>query len=398
MLLRSLYNLSPLELKTWLTDTGQPAYRSRQIYEALYQKDQPDPLSWTVLPKSLRDRLSKEFSGPALEPLQRRVSSDGTVKWLWKLSDGQAVETVMIPAAAAHPRRGISSAARMVPPRSEETARRTVCVSTQVGCAYRCGFCASGMKGFLRDLSAGEIVQQVVQVERYLKTEHPVPGTPGVPGTVVSRVSNIVFMGMGEPLSNYDNLIRAIRIINSPDGLKIGARKITISTVGLIPKMEQLAKEGLQLELAVSLHAPNDAIRGKLMPVNKKYPMVRLLAACKAFVKATKRLITFEYILIDGLNDQPEHAEELANKLKGLFCKVNLIPCHPIHTPAAHPELVEGERPAPFRRPPEERMRAFEKKLKEKGIVATLRQSRGLDIEGACGQLRLRQETLPPSG
>ena len=367
--IRSLYDLSPLELKTWLTDQGQPAYRSRQVFEALYQKHQPDPLTWTVLPKELREQLALEFGAPALEEAQRQVSTDGTVKWLWKLPDGELLETVMIPAAAAHLRRGISSAAGTVPPRSEEAGRRTVCVSTQVGCAYKCGFCASGMKGFFRDLKAGEIVQQIVNVDRFLKPD---------------RVSNIVFMGMGEPLSNYDNLLRAIRIINSQDGLKIGARKITISTVGLIPKMELLSKEGLQLELAVSLHAPNDAVRGKLMPINKKYPMERLLAACKAFIKATKRLITFEYILIDGLNDQPGHAEELAGRLKNLLCKVNLIPCHPIPG-------------TPWGRPPDERMREFEKILKGKGIVATLRTSRGLDIEGACGQLRLHHEEQPPT-
>ena len=341
----NLHDLTPADLQAWAKGHGQPAYRVKQILEALYQKGQSDPLSWSTLPTSLRHALAEEFPAPGLEPLRKQESADGTVKWLWKLPDGQSVETVMIPA--------------------EEAGRRTVCVSTQVGCAYRCGFCASGMKGFLRDLTAGEIVQQVAQVDRALKPD---------------RVSNIVFMGMGEPLSNYDNLIRAIRIINSPAGLRIGARKITISTVGLIPKMEQLAKEGLQLELAVSLHAPNDAIRGKIMPVNKKYPMVRLMAACRAFVKATKRLITFEYILIDGLNDQPHHAEELAGRLKGILCKVNLIPCHPIPG-------------TPWGRPPEERMIAFEKKLKEKGIVATLRTSRGLDIEGACGQLRLRHET-----
>ncbi len=340
----SLYDLTPSQLEAWVVQQGQSPYRAHQILEALYQKDQGDPSSWTVIPKSLRDQLSREFPESPFSLVQKQESSDGTAKWLWKLHDGQLLETVLIPAAES---------------------RRTVCVSTQVGCAYRCAFCASGMKGFLRDLTAGEIVQQVVQVDRSLR--------PG-------RVGNIVFMGMGEPLSNYDNVIRAIRILNSPDGLKIGARKITISTVGLVPMMERLAKEGLQIELAISLHAPNDQVRGKLMPVNRRYPMVRLLAACRAYVKATKRLITFEYILIDGVNDQPEHAEELAKRLKGLFCKVNLIPCHPIPG-------------APWGRPPQTRMLAFEKILRLKGIACTLRTSRGLDIEGACGQLRLRHET-----
>ena len=339
----SFYGLTFPELSGWLAKKGQPSYRARQVYGMLYQKGQQDPSGWTVLPKSLREEFAGEFSGQGLSQVQKQVSEDGTSKWLWKLPDGSLVETVMIPVEG----------------------RRTVCVSTQVGCAYRCAFCASGMEGFSRDLAAGEIVQQVAEVDLSLKPD---------------RVSNIVFMGMGEPLSNYDNLMKAIRILNSPEGLKIGARKITISTVGLVPMMERLSKEGLQLELSVSLHAPNDGIRGKLMPVNRKHPMVRLLAACRAYVKATKRLITFEYILIDGLNDQPAHAEELAGRLKGLLAKVNLIPCHPIPG-------------APWGRPPEERMLAFEKKLKEKGIACTLRQSRGLDIEGACGQLRLRHET-----
>jgi len=342
----SFYGLTFPELSGWLAKKGQPSYRARQIYEALYQKGKEDPAEWTTLPKPLREEFAREFSGPELEEAQAQVSADGTAKRLWKLLDGSFVETVMIPVEG----------------------RRTVCVSSQVGCAYRCTFCASGMEGLTRNLSAGEIVEQVVRMDRFLKPD---------------RVTHIVFMGMGEPLSNYSQLLQSIRILNAPEGLKIGARKITISSVGLVPMIEKLAQEDLQVELSISLHAPNDGLRGKIMPVNRKHPMVPLLAACKAYVKHTKRLITFEYILIDALNDQPEHAEELAGRLKGLLCKVNLIPCHP----------VPG---ASFGRPPMERMAAFEKILREKGITCTLRQSRGLDIEGACGQLRLHHETSGP--
>jgi len=199
------------------------------------------------------------------------------------------------------------------------------------------------------------------------------------------RVSHVVFMGMGEPLSNYDNVLRAIRILNAPEGLKIGARRITISTVGLVPMIERLAKEGLQVELSISLHAPNDRLRGQIMPVNRKYPVAQLLSACRAYVKKTKRLITFEYILIDQVNDGPEQAKELAHLLKGLPCKVNLIPCHPI------PGI-------PFQRPPQGRMLAFERALRRAKIACTLRKSRGLEIEGACGQLRLQSgDTIPNS-
>jgi len=220
------------------------------------------------------------------------------------------------------------------------------------------------MRGFRRHLTAGEIVHQILLVDRSLKP---------------ARLTNIVFMGMGEPLANYENLLKAIRILNSPEGLHIGARRITLSTVGLVPMMERLAREGLQLELAVSLHAPNDELRSKLMPVNRKFPMEKLLEASRAYVRATRRLITFEYILMDGVNDQPEQAQELARRLKGLPCKVNLIPCHPI------PGTLWG-------RPPQERMLAFERRLRAQEIRCTLRKSRGLDIEGACGQLRLRHE------
>lgn len=294
------------------------------------------------LPDPFRKELASAFSLETLRPVEERRSEDGTVKYLSRLEDGETLETVLIPTST----------------------RKTVCISTQVGCAFACAFCASGLNGFQRNLGPGEIVQQVVRVERDLKN---------------NRVTHIVFMGMGEPMANYANLLQAIRILNAQGGLAIGARKITISTVGIVPMIERLSKEGLQLELAISLHAPNDDLRGQIMPVNRRYHVKELVHACRAYVRATKRLITFEYILMDRVNDEPVHAQELAVLLKGLLCKVNLIPCHPI------PGL-------PFKRPSFQRMRAFEKLLKQSNIACTLRKSRGLDIEGACGQLRLQHQ------
>ena len=344
----SLCDLTLAELTGWVTRSGQPAYRAKQVFHSLYQKGTADPAAMSDLPKELRDLLAKEFPAPPLAVAHHQESADGTSKWLFRLADGQFVESVLIP-VERHAR-------------GEASSRRTVCLSTQVGCAYGCAFCASGMDGFQRNLSAGEIVEEVLAVQRD-----------------AGRVTHIVFMGMGEPLANYDNLLKAIRVLNDPEGLKVGARKITISTVGLVPMIERLSKEGIQVELSISLHAPNDELRGQIMPVNRRYPLAELIKACRAYVKATKRLITFEYILMEGVNDAPAQARELAVLLKGLPCKVNLIPCHPIPG-------------SPFTRPPMKRMLAFEGALREKRIPCTLRRSRGLDIDGACGQLRLRHE------
>ncbi|MBI4227280.1 MAG: 23S rRNA (adenine(2503)-C(2))-methyltransferase RlmN, partial [Candidatus Omnitrophica bacterium] len=208
-----------------------------------------------------------------------------------------------------------------------------------------------------------------------------------------------VFMGMGEPLANYDATLAAIRIFNEPEGFKIGARKMTISTVGLVPMIERLGREGLQVELSVSLHGPNDEVRGRLMPVNTKYPVAQLIAACHAYAEATKRLITFEYILIDKVNDQAVHANQLSDLLKGLLCKVNLIPCHPVAGRGDTLPIgsVSPSGASPYRRPPRDRMLLFERTLRRRGVLCTLRRSRGLDIDGACGQLRLRRIDAQPA-
>ncbi len=358
MALPSLYDLTLPELTQWVQSHGEPAYRARQIFHALYQgkaasftflsRDVPRSGAsfeeMTILPKALRQKLSQDFVLTSLAPFKSQTSSDGTVKWLSQLSDGEFLETVLIPAQA----------------------RQTVCVSTQVGCAYACAFCASGMDGLRRNLTSGEIVQQVL-----LMGASPLEGSDPI------RITNVVFMGMGEPLANYANVLKAVRILNDPEGLRIGARKITISTVGLVPMIERLAREGLQVELSISLHAPNDPLRGELMPVNRKYPLKELIAAAKAYAETTKRLITFEYILIDEVNDGLPQAKELVQLLKGMRAKVNLIPCHPTSGTS-------------WVAPPRARMVAFERFLRGDGVPCTLRRSRGLDIDGACGQLRLR--------
>lgn len=357
---QSLFDLTLTELTEWVVKQGQPAYRAKQIFHALYQRAADSFQGISDLPKDLRDQLRREFTLSTLSTAQAQHSADGTTKWLFKLSDGQLLETVLIPAKA----------------------RKTVCASTQVGCAYACAFCASGQAGLRRNLTPGEIVEQVLLVERSLMGSDPKRSFRGQT-PLGFRVTNIVFMGMGEPLANYENLLKAIRILNAPEGFHLGARKITISTVGLVPMIERLTTEGLQIELSISLHAPNDTVRGTLMPVNRKYPIGELMKAAKAYVAATKRLITFEYILINDINDSLKEAKELVELLKGFKAKVNLIPCHP--TPNT-----------PWQRPAMARMRAFEQYLRQKGVVCTLRRSRGLDIEGACGQLRLRLEEAAP--
>jgi 23S rRNA (adenine2503-C2)-methyltransferase len=294
--------------------------------------------------------------------LREQHSTDTTGKFLWQLRDRQLVETVLIPATP-----GLTS-------RSD---RHTVCVSTQVGCAYGCKFCASGLDGFRRNLSAGEIVDQALAIIRLIRA-----GAKADPGC---RVCNLVVMGMGEPLANYDNLMKALRILNAPWGLGIGARKITVSTSGLAPQIRRLADEAMQLRLAVSLHGPNDAVRNKIMPVNRKYPLRDLMAACEYYARAKGRMMTFEYILIEGVNDDPALAGELAALAKRVHAKLNLIPCN----------VVEG---LPWRRPAPERCEAFARQLKRAGIAATLRQEKGHDIAAACGQLRLQTERIPAAG
>jgi len=324
---------------------GLPAYRGSQVAEWLYRRPMPDHgggfaadfAAMTDLPQSARDALAERFAGmPLLLTQKQEDSRDGTVKALARLTNGgHPIECVLLP----------------------DEKRVSVCLSTQAGCPMACAFCATGTQGLTRNLSAGEIVAQ------YLLLQSLSP----------RRISHIVLMGMGEPLLNYDAVLKAVRILNAECG--VAMRHITLSTVGIVPNIEKLAEENLQLTLAVSLHAPNDILRTRLVPVNKTYPLDRLMTACRRYAEHTGRRLTFEYVLLRGVNDEPEHARELARLIKGMPAAVNVIPYNP--TSVAEP----------FGRPEPSRIAAFRKILEDAGVVVTQRKERGRQIAAACGQL-----------
>jgi 23S rRNA (adenine2503-C2)-methyltransferase len=302
----------------------------------------------TNLPKGLQKRLSDEIALRAVSPKYEAVSSDGTVKMLFSLHDGKTIESALMRYAAATGR-----------------LRNTVCVSTQVGCPIGCPFCATGQQGYERNLTPGEIIDQALFFARRLRDEDG------------SAVDNIVFMGMGEPFLNFDALWQAVETLNSPDGFGLGARQMTISTSGIVPGINQLAHEGLQVGLAVSLHSANDALRNKLVPINRKYPLEKLMAACRDYIEATGRRVSFEYALFEGLNDSAEDARALAKLIKGMNCHVNLI--------AGNPTSDSG-----FRASGKDAVLAFQAELQLRHIPCTLRVRRGIDIDAGCGQLRSR--------
>ena len=335
---RSLLGMYPEELETVLTGWGEPAYRARQVFHAMHRRGVLDPAEMTDLPVALRERLQPVRS----QEVRRLQSVDGlTSKLLLRLDDGQEIESVEM--------------------RTRE-GRKTICASTQAGCAMACVFCVTGQFGFARNLEAGEIVEQVL---RFSNPERP--------------ITNVVFMGMGEPLANYDETLRAIRLLVHPAGLRLGARRITLSTSGLVPGIERLASEGLQLGLAVSLHAPNDELRSRLMPVNRRWPIAEVVGAADAYSARTGRRVSYEYTLMAGVNDSDEQADELARLLNGHLCHVNLIPLNPSEDPSLHAPSME-------------RALAFEERLRDAGIAATIRVNRGRDILAACGQLRLSEK------
>jgi 23S rRNA (adenine2503-C2)-methyltransferase len=370
---------------------GEPAYRVAQLLEWLYGHRVTGWDAMTNLPKALRDRLKANYTLHTLELVRKQGSRDTTQKFLWRLSDHSLIESVLIPANPAL--------------YGEASDRHTLCVSTQVGCAYGCKFCASGLEGWKRNLGVEEIVEQVLAVERVSRVEGP--GTSAEcdlpredPASSVTHhasritpsaretrtppaegrlVSNLVIMGMGEPLANYDNLLKALQILNAPWGGGIGARKITVSTSGLAPQIRKLADETLQLRLAISLHGATDETREKIMPINRRYPLRELTAACEYYQQKRGRMITFEYILIAGVNDGLEQIKPLANLARKLNAKVNLIPYN----------KVEG---LPWERPGEEVQEEFLKALERQHVTATLRREKGHDIDAACGQLRLKTE------
>jgi 23S rRNA (adenine2503-C2)-methyltransferase len=329
----SRYDATPEEVAAAVA--GEPPYRARQVWAGLYERV-VDPADMTDLPLALREAVAAALP-PALSPVRESVSEGGdTVKWLWGLHDGTTVETVLM-----HYR-----------------DRTTVCVSSQAGCAMACGFCATGQAGFDRHLTTGEIVEQVT---RAIQRSRP------------RRVGNVVFMGMGEPLANYDAVWGAVRRLH--DDVGISARHLTISTVGIVPGIRRLAAEDLPVNLAVSLHAANDALRDELVPINRRYPLEMLADACREYLAATNRRLSFEWALIDGVNDRPSDAHELAGYARALGAHVNLIPLNP--TPLYD---TPGSPPA--------RVREFRDLLRTLGANATVRRNRGTDIDAACGQLR----------
>ncbi|HLH53591.1 MAG TPA: 23S rRNA (adenine(2503)-C(2))-methyltransferase RlmN [Verrucomicrobiae bacterium] len=352
------------ELQSLFKEWGQPSYRVEQLMEWLYGRKVSSWDAMTNLPKGLLKQLRDQFSLRTLELVRKQGSRDTTQKFLWRLSDSSLIESVLIPANPTL--------------YGEPSDRRTLCVSTQVGCAYGCRFCASGLDGFKRNLEPDEIIEQVLAAERWHTTQASELDAPAA-GTDRRLISNLVIMGMGEPLANYDNLLRALTILNAPWGVGIGARKITVSTSGLAPQIRRLADEPQQFRLAISLHGATDETRNKIMPVNRKYPLSELIAACEYYQQKKGRMITFEYILIAGVNDGLDQAEPLANLARRLNAKINLIPYN----------SVEG---LTWERPDEETQESFLSALESRGASATLRREKGHDIDAACGQLRLKTE------
>ncbi|HEY8446000.1 MAG TPA: 23S rRNA (adenine(2503)-C(2))-methyltransferase RlmN [Thermomicrobiales bacterium] len=347
----SLYDLPLPDLEQRLTAIGQPAYRARQIYEWAYKRLVTDYAAMTNLPLALRQELSATLPLATMTPV-RTLTSDGgeTIKTLYQTFDGQFVETVLM----------------LYPDRA------TVCVSCQVGCAVGCAFCATGLGGLLRNLTAGEMVQQAVDAAREAQNRG-------------RTLTNLVMMGMGEPFHNYEATMKMVTILHEPRGFNFGARRMTISTSGIVPMIDRLAAEPYQVNLAVSLHAPNDDLRSRLVPINRRYPIVDLLAACRRYIDKTGRRISFEYALMRGINDSDEIARELGALLRGMLCHVNLIPLNPVDV-------------LPYERPDPAGIERFASLVRAAGIPTTVRYSRGVEIAAACGQLRAQHQAATPAG
>ena len=325
------------EMTALFKEMGEPTFRAKQVYTWLHKGVRTYD-EMTNLPQSLRQKLAQEYPICAPEVVRKQESArDGTIKYLWRLSDGNCVETVLM----------------------RYRYGNTVCISTEVGCAMGCAFCASTLGGLVRRLEPYEMLDQVL----FTQVDSGLP------------VSHIVLMGIGEPLDNFDNVLRFLELVNSPEGMNISMRHISLSTCGLVPKIDALAEKKLQLSLAISLHGPNDEVRSRIMPVNKAYPMDQLLAACRRYYDATSRRIHFEYAMIDGVNDSPEAAKELLRRLKGLQAHVNLIPLNHVEESPLKPSSRKA-------------VAAFQKILEDGGVTATVRRTLGGDIDASCGQLR----------
>lgn len=342
-LMPSIYSLRLEELETWLKENAEPKFRANQIFEWLYTKRVSSFEEMTNVSKGLQQKLASAFTLTTLKTIVKQESKDGTIKFLFELHDGYSIETVLM----------------------RHDYGNSVCVTTQVGCRIGCTFCASTLGGLKRNLEAGEIVAQVVNVQKALDEKG-------------ERVSHVVIMGIGEPFDNYDNMLSFLKIINHDKGLNIGARHITVSTSGIIPKIYAFADEQLQINFALSLHAPNTELRSKLMPINRAYKLPDLMEAIRYYIKKTGRRVSFEYGLFGGENDSVEHAEELAKLIKGIKCHVNLIPVNYV------PERN-------YVRTPKDQIFEFERTLKKYGINVTIRREHGSDIDAACGQLRAKE-------
>jgi len=334
----NLRDFSLQEIGNTLKELKEPKFRSEQVFSWVHGKGVSSFHEMRNLPKTLLEKLSARYSIAALKKLKEQRSKDGTVKYLWALYDGETVESVLL----------------------SDEGRRTICLSAQVGCKMNCSICATALIKFKRNLTAGEIVSQVYEIEK----EN-------------GKISNLVYMGMGEPLDNYDNVIKSIRILNHPSGKNIGQRRITISTCGLIPGIKKLAEEKMQVRLAVSINAPTDEARIKLVPINKKYPLEKLISAVGEYNKKTGRRATFEYVLIEDLNDSPKDAQALAKLLKGVKSNVNLIEYNPFSG-------------SEFRSSGREKIKKFRQVLESVGVEVSQRFKRGQDIDAACGQLKGR--------
>jgi 23S rRNA (adenine2503-C2)-methyltransferase len=342
-----LAELDRVSLEAELEARGQERFRARQIFGWIYRRGVTNIDAMTDLPRGLRASLASDFTLTTPETVARERSSDGTEKFLLRLTDGRQIESVFIP----------------------DTPAMTFCISTQVGCAMACAFCLTGKMGLVRNLTAGEIAGQARVLADALNMR--------------DRAFNIVLMGMGEPLHNYDETMKALRILADEHGLSVPPRRVTLSTVGLLPALERLAHEPLMPNLAISLHAPTDALRGDLVPINRKYGIAEIVEACKRFPLRRRSRITFEYVLLAGVNDSPEDARRLAKLIAGIKAKINLIP-------------LNASAGIPFERPSEDAVDRFARILAERGITVSVRKSRGRDIRAACGQLIVEGQKKSP--
>ena len=351
---RPLSGLSPADVSAWVVEQGQPAYRATQLMRWFYRSPATAFEEMGNLPAALRERVAEEFDLATLEPVQVLPADGGdTRKYLFRLHDGELLESVCM-----HYRRTARSA-----------ERTTLCISTQVGCAVRCPFCATGLNGLRRNMSAAEVIDQVLSVQR----EELARG---------GRVSHIVYMGMGEPMHNLDATLESLRRLSDPGAVGLGVRRITVSTSGVVPGIEALAASGLGVNLAVSLHAPQDALRNRLVPLNRKWPIAKVTAAADAYAAATGRRVSYEYVMLRDVNDTPELADSLGRLLSGRLAHVNLIPYN----------AIPGD---PYQATPSERIEGFRGAVRRHGVECTVRDTRGRDIDAACGQLRASALEMP---